>query len=318
MFTAAYDTGGGADDLEETYARYLPTVRITVLNSPHDFRWSGRLATRNGRALWRVRCNAEWSFATTATVDRSVFLTLPECGAFKVTDKHRELIARPGQAIIMHRPGDHDNLSLCAGEHARTSLKWSLAEVERALSSVSEEVRLDDLSMLPVFDLIDERGAVIRSLLNAIALDLANPQPPSALASSLMNEAVLRLLFEPALERLRPARTRPTILPRTVKQAIDFMQANVGAPIRIRDIADACCVTPRTLENGFRTFKDTTPIAYLRELRLEAVRRELLAGGLSVRVSEIARRWGFSDLGRFAEHYRRKFGVLPSETMRNR
>ncbi|WP_415858950.1 helix-turn-helix domain-containing protein [Agromyces laixinhei] len=33
-------------------------------------------------------------------------------------------------------------------------------------------------------------------------------------------------------------------------------------------------------------------------------------------VSEIARRWGFVNLGRFAAAYRREFGENPSETLR--
>jgi len=55
---------------------------------------------------------------------------------------------------------------------------------------------------------------------------------------------------------------------------------------------------------------------YLRELRLERVHADLLgAAWESATVSQIARRWGFLYLGRFAASYREKFGRTPSETL---
>jgi AraC-like DNA-binding protein len=315
-----HNIGGGADNLAESFEHYLPNVQIARIDRPRHFRWSGTLVKRSGRHLWRVRSNAEWDFHTSLVVKHTVFLTMPTAGGLKVTEAKGEYLVRPGQAIVLHVPGERDNLSYCDGEHARTSLKWSLEEATHALSSMFDTEPLEALPPLPLLDLSDNRGQVIRRLLSAIARDISCPQSPSTLASELMSEAALRMIFEPQMNHSdrRLPRTGPAILPRTVKQAIDYMRANAGEPIRIRDIADVCCVTPRTLENGFRDFKNTTPIAYLRQLRLEAVRRELMTSKGPARISEIARRWGFVDLGRFAERYRREFGELPSETVRKR
>jgi AraC-like DNA-binding protein len=315
-----HNIGGNAGNLAESFDRYLPNVQIDGIDHPDHFRWCGTLVKRDGRDLWRIRSNAEWTFNTPAAFKQTVFVTIPEMGALKVRDHRSEHIVRPGQAIVLHTPNERENFSLSDGGHARTSLKWSLGEAQWVLSSRFNEVSLDTLPPMPLIDFSNERGEVIRDLLSAIARDLASVQPSSALASQLMSEALLRLLFEPLLNGAdHPAsRVSPSIAPRAVKQAIDYMRANVGEPLRIRDVADACCVTPRTLENGFRDFKGTTPIAYLRWLRLEAVRRELLAIGSDVRISEIARRWGFVDMGRFAERYRRAYGELPSETVRKR
>lgn len=315
-----HNIGGDAGNLAESFDRYLPNVEIACIDHPDHFRWCGTLVKRDGRDLWRIRSNAEWAFHTSAAFKQTVFVTIPEMGALKVKDGRSERTVRPGQAIVLHTPSERKNYSLCDGGHARTSLKWSLGEVQSTLSTRFEEVSIDTLPPMPVIDFSNERGEVIRDLLSAVAKDLACVRPSSALASELMSEAVLRLLFEPLLNGVNhpAARVASTIAPRAVKQAIDYMRANVGEPLRIRDVADACCVTPRTLENGFRDFKGMTPIAYLRWLRLEAVRRELVASDGCAQISEIARRWGFVDLGRFAERYRRAYGELPSETVRKR
>jgi AraC-like DNA-binding protein len=42
------------------------------------------------------------------------------------------------------------------------------------------------------------------------------------------------------------------------------------------------------------------------------------ADAWQVNVSEVAYRWGFTHLGRFAGAYRARFGESPSQTLRNR
>ena len=63
---------------------------------------------------------------------------------------------------------------------------------------------------------------------------------------------------------------------------------------------------------------DTTPIAFIRDRRLDAVRRSLLEAlpNEGVTVTETAVRWGFTHLGNFSIVYRHRFGESPSQTLR--
>lgn len=60
-------------------------------------------------------------------------------------------------------------------------------------------------------------------------------------------------------------------------------------------------------------------MAYLREIRLDRVHAELSTADPStgVTVTDIAYRWGFLHLARFAQAYKQKFGELPSATLRH-
>lgn len=82
------------------------------------------------------------------------------------------------------------------------------------------------------------------------------------------------------------------------------------------DIADAIGVSDRSLHLGFRRFRNTTPAAYLRRIRLEAVHDELSLPENELPVHEVAVKWGFAHMGRFAARYRAVFGVYPSETVK--
>jgi AraC-like DNA-binding protein len=77
-------------------------------------------------------------------------------------------------------------------------------------------------------------------------------------------------------------------------------------------------VSGRTLYEGFRRFKGSSPKACLRAIRMRAIREELLAGSGKDDVTCLAARWGFTHLGRFASSYQKIFGEKPSQTLRRR
>jgi transcriptional regulator GlxA family with amidase domain len=76
-------------------------------------------------------------------------------------------------------------------------------------------------------------------------------------------------------------------------------------------------VSRRTVQNSFRNVAETTPLHYLRSLRLNGVRRELMSTApAKVSIGDAAARWGFFHLSHFAADYQELFGELPSQTRR--
>ena len=83
-------------------------------------------------------------------------------------------------------------------------------------------------------------------------------------------------------------------------------------------LAEVAGVSVRSLFAGFREHRGTGPMAYLRTVRLERVRHDLLNDASVASVSAAALRWGFAHLGRFSAEYRRVFGECPAQTLRRR
>lgn len=107
------------------------------------------------------------------------------------------------------------------------------------------------------------------------------------------------------------------IAPRCVRRAEAYIEEHAGDALRLGDIAAAAGVPCRTLQDGFRRFRDRTPMQYLNERRLEVARRALLgAAAGTTRVVDVAMDCGFLHLGRFARAYRARFGESPSATLR--
>jgi len=57
---------------------------------------------------------------------------------------------------------------------------------------------------------------------------------------------------------------------------------------------------------------------FVRHQRLQHARRMLMDAHSSLSVTDVAYSCGFGNLGHFARHYSRKFGELPSATVRKR
>jgi AraC-like DNA-binding protein len=106
--------------------------------------------------------------------------------------------------------------------------------------------------------------------------------------------------------------------PSSLRRARDFIHAHVADPITVQELAAYARVSVRSLFAAFRVTHAVSPMEYQRELRLQAVRAELLARGNDpgASVTDIATRWGFSHLSRFAAIYHERFGEHPSAALR--
>lgn len=113
-----------------------------------------------------------------------------------------------------------------------------------------------------------------------------------------------------------PAR-RSTILPRHVRRAQDFLEAHAHEPVTAEQLAQAAGVSVRSLYAGFKDFLGVSPMQYLRDLRMERARAELMSGD-SNHVAGVALRWGFAHMGRFSNEYKQRYGESPSKTLRAR
>ncbi len=100
-------------------------------------------------------------------------------------------------------------------------------------------------------------------------------------------------------------------------RATAYIQENAHLDITLSDIAAAVGVTPRSVQYTFRRHLGTTPLEYLRRVRLDRAHRELQNADPAVdTVTAIAGRWGFGHPGRFSGVYKRTFGKPPSRTLR--
>jgi len=68
----------------------------------------------------------------------------------------------------------------------------------------------------------------------------------------------------------------PSLAPSFVKRVERYIEDHAHEPITIIDMAEHAGVSSRSLFAGFRRYRDTSPMLYLKEIRLRRVNEELL------------------------------------------
>lgn len=103
--------------------------------------------------------------------------------------------------------------------------------------------------------------------------------------------------------------------PHYVRQAEMLMESLAQEAPTIGEVARQVGVSARTLSDGFRRFRGISPRDFLRDRRLEGLRKALLAASPGEIVTSVAGAWGYVNFGAMAAQYRARFGERPSATL---
>lgn len=179
------------------------------------------------------------------------------------------------------------------------------------------------LGALAQNDVLDGAVQANDSLRTLLLATLATARDaPQLLAQDAARRALMHSLCDALMARfgdLNPPGCAPDTTAatrqRVVREARQHMRTHANAPISVPDLCEAIHVSRRTLQYSFQDVLQMSPVAYLRALRLNGVRRDLKRGG-DEPVADRAARWGFWHLSRLASDYKHLFGELPSDTLR--
>lgn len=247
--------------------------------------------------------------------ERSYFVDFVVSGLLNAERRGEHTVNTSARAAVFN-PGDRQRLLPARPDTETLGIRLDRALVETELTAL--------LGREPdgptVFDLaLDLMGAdhaglriVVESLIDQLDTGAKIFDHPAVRQAHVRSFVISLLLThrhnfsDLLLEGHSPLRPRP------LRRALDFIDQSLGDPITLSDLAQAGNCSARTLSDAFREHFGCSPMAFLRDRRLERVRADLLAGSGSV--STVAHRWGFTHLGRFAAAYRHRYGELPSAT----
>src|SRR6516225_6359521 len=96
----------------------------------------------------------------------------------------------------------------------------------------------------------------------------------------------------------------------------EVLAERLSRPLNMRELCELIVVSDRTLRSSCAEFLGMSPIQYVLLRRLKEVRRVLRDADPDMgNVAEVAHRFGFAQLGPFAETYRATFCETPSATL---
>nr|WP_027525926.1 AraC family transcriptional regulator [Bradyrhizobium sp. Ec3.3] len=296
-------------------------VRASPPKGAAEFRWRSEVVVGPDFSVMRTRFSGDWSFSC-AAIQEDLAIGFLGTGAADMVVGVKSVQRTTSTVALVALPTlrDHKVRTSADGSYSNVMLKFEARLVAKVLNAMFGKAALMNLDLAPTVDLSTGAGRALHQFARTIVQGTNDPQimKRSPKAMALLTEATLRLVFEHVPHRLSSQldRRAPDPTPRHIQQAIEHMHDNLHLPLTMIDIADAIGVSERSLQLGFRRFCDTTPAAYLRRIRLDAVHAELSSPVNQLPVYEVALKWGFTHRGRFASQYRAAFGAYPSETVK--
>ncbi|WP_410665375.1 AraC family transcriptional regulator [Amycolatopsis sp. lyj-84] len=230
-----------------------------------------------------------------------------------VVDASRAAVISPRMRVDMRLSDDYRQL------HVRIERQALTDHLEAMLGRSAPAV----IRFEPDMDLT---GPAARGWLRTVRILLQDLDQPAGLAEHLLaaapwaNLLMTGLLlaqpnnYSPQLERIDAGLRQPT----PVRRAMDVIECDPSADLSVDRLARAVRMTPRSLQRHFRSALGVSPHEYVQQVRLARVHEELrLAEPGTVTVTEVALRWGFTHVPRFAGLYRKRYGTPPSQTLRD-
>jgi AraC family transcriptional regulator len=178
-------------------------------------------------------------------------------------------------------------------------------------------VYFDDQRTLPAWLLrftdrepVTFANEVIAAITRRLMGEIESRSPAEPYLKTLANALLAELQHE--LDRPRVSASIPSSRGglRIAHTAIEHMLANLGEPLAVRDMAQACGVGVTSFASRFRQATGVTPHRYLRRVRIERSCELLRTTGLSIR--EVAEAVGFRGQAHFCAAFVSERGLTPS------
>jgi AraC-like DNA-binding protein len=198
-------------------------------------------------------------------------------------------------------------------------LKTNRAALERELTALLGSRPKDQLS----FDMAASCEAAQTRRLRAIILNTVSsidishePIPPPLLRE--MDQTIrLAILYGMPNNFTNRLLAKPKAsAPWQVRLVEEWIDAHWQEDISVDRFVDISGASLRSIFSTFRSARGYTPMAYLKQVRLNAAREMLLKAEPGASVTGIAFACNFLNPSHFARDYERRFDELPSETLR--
>ena len=238
-------------------------------------------------------------------------------GICRVSSGRETYVAHPGHVFVLHPEQE-------AQEHWSNGCRQFIVridkrEIDKAIAKFlgrqpATEVSFSCLSRDPgISDWIRHLSQLPQSAVPSEVSVFENQHVAYHLEQSLIMMLLTEIEHSATSEMSQNNRSPA---PYYVKRVEDMFRAHFESEISMDDIIKAAGVSARTVFYGFQRWRGTSPMGYLRDMRLDAARQNLakaVAGPKSV--SEAALAVGFANFSQFSKLYKLRFGQKPSATL---
>lgn len=310
-----HDLDGAKAAVGQDY--FTTSMDLLDRRASYDFRFDGVVLGALAVGVAHINAGLEIGMAD---LEDSYYVNYPAVGSMHARHRRRSVDVTPGRGAVYHPVGP---VAMTTSDgYGSYAVRITRHAVNEALE---EQVGLPlppDPVLEPHLDLRTRPGRRWDRLVRLLC-DEARTTPnvlSHPMIAAPLHDAVVTGFLQATEHRWRDALTRPAhCWSRTpVRRAVEAIHSDPTQPHTPTTLARLAGASTRTLHDGFRRHLDTTPMTYLRLVRLERAHNELRAAEPhATTVAAVAHHWGFSHLSRFSQAYTRLYGRTPAATLRH-
>ncbi|MFJ2260812.1 AraC family transcriptional regulator [Streptomyces sp. NPDC087844] len=308
------------DESQDVIAEHYYDLRLEVPGRAEDF------LTRLSVAELGALTVGDVSFGTEVTIDfaqpRVYHVTVPLTGRFRCRQGYGAPAYTAPERAVFLKPERGIRVDDWSADCRALTVKIDMAALhERLEALLGGPVRRP-----PSFETyIDVTRGAGRSWADLALWCLREKHTPDGLLGrplirSRMEQTLLEGLLLACGHSYRGALEAPVpaARPATVRRVMEAVEERPDEHYDAARLASLSQIGVRALQEAFRKHVGMSPTAYVTEVRLRRAHEQLLAADpATITVTEVAYRWGFAHLGRFAQRYRMRFGTSPAQTLRS-
>lgn len=308
------------DDAETLCGLALyPQQELQILRNPESFSLSQRIGNLGPVTVGEIAFGADVRLECGELHD-SYHVNIPMTG--HIESEHRgNHVTADSQNATVYQPEMYTVLPYWSAQTRLLCVKFDRSVVDDALRDALADTLTAQINFAHTMQIHSGSGRAWAQMAMMLYQQIARPdgilrQP---LVAAPFIDTLVRGLLVAADHPYRSALVNPVrfVRSRLVETAVDIVEADAHLPLTVTAIAARSRGSVRALQQAFRRELDTTPMAYLREVRLRRAHRALVEADPSVTtVASIAYSWGFTNLGRFAETHAAEYGESPGVTLR--
>jgi hypothetical protein len=259
------------DQAREICAQVYFPHRLTVLHDPARFAMSLSALSLGPVAVGLLGYAGEVRLET-AELETGYEINVPLSGRLLTRTGHAEVCATPGTAAL-YRPDVRTSLQGWADGGQLFGLKIERRALETRLAELAGQPVTGVIPLAPSLDLRAGPGRRWWALAQVLTTFIRDPNGPvcQPLVMRPLLDSVLMAFLYAAEHPYRDALAAPCAraAAAAVNRAVDLLQASPDLPWTVGDLASRVGVSTRALQYGFAAQLSTSPMAYLRQVRLQ-------------------------------------------------
>ena len=155
---------------------------------------------------------------------------------------------------------------------------------------------------------------MIKDVVSRLLSALQSPMESGVLGKGLVYELLFRIMCGENAAVLYALAMKNTNVGK-IEKALKFIHASYNAAMNVDSLAALVNMSPSAFHRAFNDVTASSPIQYIKKIRLNKARDLLLEQ--RVRVSEAALHVGYESAAQFSREFKRYFGNSPSECRNN-